>query len=139
MVFTRATSKWFILKKRSESAQDDQLIKMYPPKRKHSEDPVTTVFHECPIESDDEMKCVEDEAYVPHTGKPESETATGGLPKKVPEDPPLEKENPKVLSVAALFQQKLSGSGLGHFMESTTNSLFLFSFHLIPQLGMKNL
>ncbi|CAH1435672.1 unnamed protein product [Lactuca virosa] len=34
MVFTRATSKGFILEKRYESALDDQLIKMYPTKRK---------------------------------------------------------------------------------------------------------
>ncbi|CAH1445590.1 unnamed protein product [Lactuca virosa] len=95
-VFTRATSKGFILNKCSESAQDDQLIMMSPTKRKRSgrdlksrslndlfdplapdaissertpEDPVATIFHECPIGLDNKMKCVEDEAEVPHLGK----------------------------------------------------------------------
>lgn len=90
-VFMRATSKGFILKKRSESAQDDQLIRMSPPKRKRSgcelksqslndlpdppvsdvesskralKDLVSAVFHECLIESDSEMKYVEDDAKV---------------------------------------------------------------------------
>ncbi|CAH1438174.1 unnamed protein product [Lactuca virosa] len=131
MVFTRATSKGFILKNRSESAQDDQMIRMFPPNQKRSsrelksrslndvfappapdaissertsEDPVTIVFHECPIEPDNEMKRVEDEAEVPHSDKPKVETVTVGLREKVPEDPPLEKENPKVLSAAVVFQ-----------------------------------
>ncbi|CAH1417969.1 unnamed protein product [Lactuca virosa] len=148
-MFTRAASKGFVLKKRSKSAQDDQLIGMSPPKRKRSgcelksrslndlsdpptsdfissecasEDPASAVFHECLIEPDSEMKRVEDDAEVRHSGKPESETVTGGLPKKIPEDPPLEKEDPKGLSVAAVFQQKLLRSGLGHFMASTTDS-----------------
>lgn len=55
-------------------------------------------------------------------GNPESETVAGGLLEKIHEDPPLEKQNPKGLSAAAVFQQKLFGSGLDRFMSSTTDS-----------------
>ncbi|CAH1451953.1 unnamed protein product [Lactuca virosa] len=110
-VFTRATLIGFILKKRSESVEDDQLIKMSPPKQKcssresrsrslndlsdpptpdvtssehTSEDRATTIFHECPIEPDNKMKHVEDEAELSYLGKSESETITGGLLEKIP-------------------------------------------------------
>ncbi|CAH1415716.1 unnamed protein product [Lactuca virosa] len=81
-VSTRASSKGFILKRRYEIVQDDQLIIMSPPKQKcfgresrsrslndladplvpdvmnskcTLEDPSTSVFRECPIEPDSEM------------------------------------------------------------------------------------
>lgn len=121
-VFTRVTSKGFVSRKRSEGAQDDQLIGMSPSKRKRfgcelkrqslndlfdplasdvvssertSEDPAFVVFHECPIELDSKVKRVEDDAEVPHSGKPESETVTGGQPEKILEDPHLDKEDPE--------------------------------------------
>ncbi|CAI9271382.1 unnamed protein product [Lactuca saligna] len=99
--------------------------------KRDSEDPTSVVFHEYPIEPESEIKCVEDDAEVPHSVKPESEIITRGLPEKIHEDPPLEKEDPKSLSVADVFQQKLLGSRLGCFMVSTTDSLIVITI-LIP-------
>ncbi|CAH1421616.1 unnamed protein product [Lactuca virosa] len=103
-----------------------------------SEDPVTTVFHGCLIDPDSEIKHVEDEAEVPHSEKPESETITGGLPEKVPEDPPLEKENPKGLSAAGVFQQKLFGSELGRFMAPTIDSLVVIPIPIPSDTTTRN-
>ncbi|CAH1424440.1 unnamed protein product [Lactuca virosa] len=57
-----------------------------------------------------------------HLDKSEPETVTGGLQEKILENPLLEKENPKGLSAAVVFQQKLFGPGFGRFMASTTDS-----------------
>ncbi|CAH1440108.1 unnamed protein product [Lactuca virosa] len=107
-VFTRITSKVFILKKCSMSSQDDQLISMSPLKRNRSDCELKSCsLNELsdPPTPNSISSHVEDEVEVPHSGKMESENATGGLLEKVPEDPPLEKENPKVFSAATVFQQ----------------------------------
>ncbi|CAI9275075.1 unnamed protein product [Lactuca saligna] len=129
-VFTRATSKGFILNKHFESVQDDQIIKMFPPKQKHPgresrsrslndlsdplvfdvassertlEGPATTVPHNFSIKPDTKMKRVEDEADANHLDKSESGTVTGGLLEKILENTLLEKEGLKGLSAAAVF------------------------------------
>lgn len=71
--------------------------------KRNSEDPITNVFHKCPIKPESEMKRVEDEEEVSHLGKSEWETVSGGLPEKIPENPLLEKEDPKGLSAAVVF------------------------------------
>ncbi|CAI9274492.1 unnamed protein product [Lactuca saligna] len=154
IVFTRATSKGFILKSVVRVLKMINSSRCLPPKRTRSgresrsrslndlfdppapnvtrsectsENLNTNVFQECPIEPDSKIKCVEDEAEVSHLDKSESETVTGGLPEKIPDNPLLEKEDPKGLSVVALFHQKLFGSGHGRFMASATNSLVVIS------------
>lgn len=96
IVSTRASSTGFILKRRSKSAQDDQLILMSPSKRKRYgretksrslndlvdphvpnvtssectlEGPTTTIFYDCPIEPDNEIKHVENEPEASHLAK----------------------------------------------------------------------
>ncbi|KAL7611776.1 hypothetical protein Lser_V15G06815 [Lactuca serriola] len=112
IVSTRASSTGFILKRLYESDQDDQLIQMYPPKRKRSgretksrslndlanplildvtgskrnfEGPTATIFHVCPIESYSKMKHMEIEAEASHLAKLGSEDAI----KNPPENPPF--------------------------------------------------
>ncbi|CAI9271981.1 unnamed protein product [Lactuca saligna] len=108
IVSTRASSIGFILKKHSESAQNDQLIQMSLPKWKHSgretrsqslndldnyaildvtgskrnlKGPIITVFHECLIEPDRKMKHVESEAEASQLAKSGSEDAAKNPPK----------------------------------------------------------
>ncbi|CAH1447624.1 unnamed protein product [Lactuca virosa] len=104
---------------------------MSPPKRKHSghetrsqslndlvdppildvtgsdrnlEVPTTTVLHDCPIESDSEMKRVESNVEASHLAKSGSEDVSKNSPENAPGIPLLEKENPKSLSATAVFQ-----------------------------------
>lgn len=142
---TRASSKEFILKRRSENVQDDKLLQISYPKRKRSghetrswnlndlvdppdlnvtssecfsEGPTTTIFHDCPIEPESEMRCMESEAEVSHLAEPGDEDVA----KDSFENPSFEKGNPKSLSASAVFQQKLFGSGFGCFVASHTDS-----------------
>ncbi|CAH1438293.1 unnamed protein product [Lactuca virosa] len=126
------------LKSRSLNDLSGPMISDVVSSERASEDPASAIFHKCPIEPDSEMKRVEDDAEVPHSGKPESETVTGGLPEKIPEDPPLEKEDPKGLSFTVMFQQKLFGSRLGRFMVSTTNYSVVIPIPIPPDTTTGN-
>ncbi|CAI9284125.1 unnamed protein product [Lactuca saligna] len=81
---------------------------------------------------------MEDDAEVSHLGKPESEIVAGGLPEKIPEDPLFKKESPKGLCAAAVFQQKLLGSGHGHFMTLTTDSLVVIHIPIPRDTTIRN-
>ncbi|CAH1421134.1 unnamed protein product [Lactuca virosa] len=90
----------------------------YVPPNLRPKGSTTTVFHDCPIEPDSEMKRVESEAEASHLAKSVLEVAA----KNPPENPLLEKENPKSLSAVAVFQHKLFRSRFGCFVASTTDS-----------------
>lgn len=129
IVCTRASSTGFILKRRFEGAQDEQLIQMSPPKRKRSgretrnrslndlvdlpvldvtgsdrnlEGLTTTVFHDLPIEPHNKMKHVESKDEASHLSKSGSEDVAKDPPKNNPGNPLLEKENPKILFVVVV-------------------------------------